>query len=335
MLYRLNNLVKSYNHRKVLDLDSLTIKKGKVYGLLGPNGAGKTTLLEILAFLLRPDDGDLFFNDKRVKYVNSDLLNYRRNIVLVQQYPVLFTNSVYRNIEFPLKLRKVEKLKRKEIIEDLLAMVGMLEFSESSGHTLSGGETQRVAIARSLACFPDVILLDEPTSSVDIENRNGIENIIKRINREKDITILFTSHDMLQVSRIADEVICINNGQLSDSIHENIFNGKIKQEGKEKYILLHEGIMLPLDTHSEGSVRISIDPLKIKIKKDIDLNKQEDYPLSGRLVQITDEGKRVRVIVDINIPLSLLMEKKEYSESGLSIGDTVYVECPQESIGFI
>lgn len=335
MLYEIKNLVRQYDGRRVLDLDLLMIQKGSVYGLLGPNGAGKTTLLEILAFILYPDKGELFFNEQKVLYENSDLLKYRKKVVLVQQHPILFTATVYKNVEFPLKVRNIERPKRQRKIEELLSMVGMSAFREAQGHTLSGGETQRVAIAQALACSPDVILLDEPTSSVDIENRSGIEGIIKRINRESGISIIFTSHDMLQVSRTADRVIYINDGRISDSIHENIFNGRIIHTDKRKYFEIQEKLRFPADTGADGEGRISIDPLKINIRKYAGNYKPEDYQFKGRLIQLIDEGERVRMIVDISIPLSLLMEKAKYSVSGLSIGDTVTVECPGKSIQFI
>ena len=335
MLYELKNLVKEYEGRKVLDLSVLSIKKGCIYGLLGPNGAGKTTLLEILAFILEPDEGRFYFNGNSINYGNSDLLKYRKRVVLVQQHPVLFTTTVFKNVEFPLKVRKIEKSKRQKIVDELLTMMGMTEFSGALGHTLSGGETQRVAIAQALACSPDVILLDEPTSSVDIENRAGIENIIKKINREKSISILFTSHDMLQVSRIADKIIHINNGKLSDSIHENIFSGKIVKGNKEKYIEIQEKLRFPVETPENGTARISIDPQKIKIKKDDNPGNTSDCQFTGKLMQLTDEGDRIRVHVDINIPLILLMEKEKYSISGLCIGDKVIVECSEESISIL
>jgi tungstate transport system ATP-binding protein len=176
MLYTLIGLVKIYDGRKVVDLENLSIEKGRIYGLIGPNGAGKTTLLEILAFLLKPDDGEFYFNDIKVD-TRVSTLNYRREVVLLQQYPVMFSTSVIRNVEFPLKVRGVERNRRKVAANELLAMVGMSHFAGASAHKLSGGETQRVAIARALACSPEVILLDEPTSGVDIENRAGIETL--------------------------------------------------------------------------------------------------------------------------------------------------------------
>ncbi|MBN2419455.1 MAG: ATP-binding cassette domain-containing protein [Deltaproteobacteria bacterium] len=335
MLYEIYNLVKKYEDRTVLDIDSLNINKGRVYGLLGPNGAGKTTLLEILAFILKPDRGELYFNGNLFDHAAPGNIGHRKNVVLVQQHPVLFTTNVFRNVEFPLKIRKIEKSKRKKTVDELLSMMGMTEFGNALGHTLSGGETQRIAIAQALACSPDVILLDEPTSSVDIENRAGIESIIKKINRDKGITVIFTSHDMLQVSRLADEIIYISNGKISDTIHENIFSGRIVRNNNGSFIEIQEKIRFRVKTLQNESARISIDPLKIKIKKDKNIDIISDHQFKGRLMQLTDEGDRIRIHVDINIPLILLIEKEKYSISELCIGDKVIVEFPEDSIMFI
>jgi tungstate transport system ATP-binding protein len=335
MLYTLKSLVKSYEGRKVLDLDRLSIEKGRIYGLIGPNGAGKTTLLEILAFLLKADDGELYYKDVKVDNRNSTL-NYRREVVLLQQYPVMFSMSVHRNVEFPLKVRGVERHRRKTVADELLAMVGMSGFAGALAHKLSGGETQRVAIARALACSPEVILLDEPTSGVDIENRAGIETIIRQINREKGISIIFTSHDMLQVARLADEIIYINNGRISDSIHENIFSGVIKKDEKGTFLIIHDSLSIPIDTaRDEGHCRVSINPLKSKIMKQVEKDTADKQLLKARLMQLTSEGEMVRVLVDAGIPLSLIINKKNESISGLMVGEAVYIELPKESIEFI
>jgi tungstate transport system ATP-binding protein len=335
MLYTLKGLVKSYEGRRVLDLDMLSIVKGRIYGLIGPNGAGKTTLLEILAFLLKADDGELYYKDVKVNNRDSSI-DYRREVVLLQQYPVMFSMSVRRNVEFPLKVRGVARNRRKAVADELLTMVGMSGFAGALANKLSGGETQRVAIARALACSPSVMLLDEPTAGVDIENRAGIESIIRRINREKGISIIFTSHDMLQVARLADEIIYINNGRISDSIHENIYNGVIISSEKGKYIRIHDSLNLLIDTvKDEGHCRVSINPLKIKIMKQVEKYTADRKILKGRLIQLTSEGEMVRVLVDAGIPLSLIIDKNHESLPGLVVGETVYIECPNESIEFL
>ncbi|MGD8981899.1 MAG: ATP-binding cassette domain-containing protein, partial [Desulfobacterales bacterium] len=109
MLYELKNIIKAYNGRAVLDLNHLCLQKGRVIGLLGPNGAGKTTLLEILAFLLAPTSGEIRFKQEKINSNIGGLIKLRRKVVLVQQHPILFTTTVYKNIDFPLKIRKTPK----------------------------------------------------------------------------------------------------------------------------------------------------------------------------------------------------------------------------------
>ena len=99
--------------------------------------------------------------------------------MLVQQHCILFTATVWKNVEFPLTIRRIDKARRERIVEELLDLVGMAAFRHSKAHRLSGGETQRVAIAQALACFPEVILLDEPTANVDVENQITIERIVR------------------------------------------------------------------------------------------------------------------------------------------------------------
>ena len=165
----------------IRDIPTFEMEKGKIIGLLGPNGAGKTTLMEILAFIMPPTSGEIFYKNKKVEFNGSGLIDLRKKVVLVQQNPILFTTTVFNNVEFPLKIRKVEKQKRGRIVDELLGLVGMENFREAKAHNLSGGETQRIAIAQALACSPEVILLDEPTASVDVENRINIERIISPI----------------------------------------------------------------------------------------------------------------------------------------------------------
>ena len=162
MLYELNNLKRIYGKRTVLDLPHISIEAGRIVGLLGPNGAGKTTLLEIFAFLAEPTSGEVWFRGKKVDHENNRLQDLRRRVVIVQQHPIMFTVTVEKNLEFPLNIRKVPKQRREEVIDELLDLVGMRDFKYARAHNLSGGETQRIAIARALACSPEVILFDEP-----------------------------------------------------------------------------------------------------------------------------------------------------------------------------
>jgi tungstate transport system ATP-binding protein len=331
MLYELKNTTKSYNGRKVLDLKHLCLQKGKVIGLLGPNGAGKTTLLEILAFLLPPTFGEIRFKQVKVHSNMGRLLKLRRKVVLVQQHPILFTTTVYKNVEFPLKIRSTPKARRNTTVNELLELVGMSTFKHAEAHTLSGGQTQRVAIAQALACSPDVILLDEPMSSVDVENQITIERIIREINQIKGISVVFTTHDVVQTSRLADETIFLFEGKVAKSMYENIFNAHIETgtDGR-RYCELPNGFKLRIHSEKTGPTRISISPGKVRITQN-KINTQENTR-KGKIIQLNHEPFNVRVLIDSGIPLNVLIPKASFNRHEMAIGKDVWITCPAESI---
>jgi tungstate transport system ATP-binding protein len=332
MLYELRRLKKVYNHRTVLDIEDLALEKGQVTGLLGPNGAGKTTLLKILTFILEPTSGEIRFKGERVNFAGGNLIDLRRKVVLVQQQPILFTSTVANNVAFPLRIRKIEKTERERLVEELLELVGMLSFRDAMAHRLSGGETQRVAIARALACFPEVILMDEPTASVDVENQIVIERIIGEINQKREISVIFTTHNMIQASRLADKTVFLFEGRVARSTYENIFSGFIEEDAKgDKICMLQGGMKLYVKNGKPGPVRISIDPERINV------GRGDGYPSSkntftGRLIQLTDEHSRVRALVDAGMMLSVLIPKESLEDLDIRVGMKVGVRCPEDSI---
>ncbi|RLC26404.1 MAG: phosphate ABC transporter ATP-binding protein [Deltaproteobacteria bacterium] len=215
MLYVLSKISRKYGSRTVLDIPLMEIEKGKIYALLGPNGAGKTTLLNILGFLEAPTAGDVFYHSTRVSFFESYLQNLRREVVMIDQHPILFTGTVYKNVEFGLKIRGISQKKRGIIIEETLDLVGMSNFIQAQAHRLSGGETQRVALARALAVSPEVLLCDEPSSNLDVENQAAIINTLKQINEQRKITIMFTTHYIYQISSLAHHTFFLDQGKLT------------------------------------------------------------------------------------------------------------------------
>lgn len=332
MIYDLKNLKKIYDGRTVLDVKKLSLEKGKVLGLLGPNGAGKTTLLKILAFLSSPSSGEVWFEREKVNFSNGNLIELRRKVVLVQQQPILFTSTVSKNVEFPLRIRKIPREQRDGIVEELLELVGMGGFRHAKAHRLSGGETQRIAIARALACSPEVILLDEPTSNVDVENQVAIEQIIAEINRVKEISVIFTTHNMLLASKLAHATVFLYEGKVAESIHENIFSGRLERDEKGlEYCVLQKGLRLRVRSDKSGSIRISIDPRTLRISPD-EGDSSKENTLKGRLIQLTDGQNQVRALVDVGIPLSVLIPREAYGNLHLSLGEDVWLICPADGI---
>ena len=331
MLYQLKNIIKAYNGRAVLDLKHLSLQKGKVIGLLGPNGSGKTTLLEILAFLLPPTSGEIWFKQEKVNSNMGRLMKLRRKVVLVQQHPILFTTTVYKNIDFPLKIRNTPKIRRSEMVDELLELVGMASFRNAGAHTLSGGQTQRVAIARALACSPEVVLLDEPMSSVDVENQITIERIIREINQIKGISVVFTTHDVVQTSRLADDTIFLLEGKVAKSIYENIFSARIETgTGDHKICTLPNGLRFKVQSEKSGPLRISIAPGELRLSANIPT--AAENTVKGKIIQLNEERIHVRALVDAGLPLNVLIPKESFNRQDMGIGDDVWVTCPVESI---
>jgi len=332
MSYRVKDLIKTYGGRTVLNLEDISLEGGKVHGIIGPNGAGKTTFLEVLAFLLPPTSGEVWFGEERVDFSGLKLIRLRQRVVMVQQKPILFTTTVYNNVEFPLKIRGRPGPERERTVNELLDLVGMENFRDAKAHRLSGGETQRVAIAQALACSPEVILMDEPTASVDVENQINIERIIREINRKKGISVIFTTHDMIQASRMADEIVFMFEGKAADSIHENIFSGRIETDpGGDKYCVIREGLRVGLRTGRTGQVRMAINPGRVVINRDGgEISNENNF--KGRLMQLTYEKGRVRALIDIGVPLSVLIPEEAVNDLNLVMGEMVWLSIPQGSI---
>ena len=336
MLYRIDGLKKVYDRRTVLDIPELVIEAGLIYGLLGPNGAGKTTLLNILGFLDRPDAGRVHYHGSAVVYAESTLQTLRKSVVMLDQHPVMFTTSVYKNIEFGLKIRGLTKAKRDRIIAESLDLVGMRGFFQARAHRLSGGETQRVALARALALRPAVLLCDEPTASVDPENQTAVIRILQRINREKKISVLFTSHNRFQAARLAQEMIFLEHGRLSPTGTDNIFAANsIRVDGDERTCTIQENLCLTLKQNNgrstEGRFRILIDPARIEILAENDADNPANT-FSGKVIQVAEDRESIRLVVDVGAWIALSLSAAEYRRQRPLVGMPITIRIPPEAV---
>ena len=335
-LYRLLDIKKTYARRTVLDIPSLEIESGKVHALLGPNGAGKTTLLNLLAFLETPSCGQLYFRSQAVRYAETSLQELRKKVVMVDQHPIMFSTSVYRNMEFGLKIRGIPKSRHERIIAESLDLVGMRQFVSAPAHRLSGGETQRVALARALALSPDVFLCDEPTSGIDAENREIVFDVLRRINREKHISLIFTTHDRTQASSLTRNVLVLEAGRLTATAYENVFTGAIEKRGDGMYrfnIRNGLGVRIPTDRFDRhrDSTKIYLDPAALKVIPDTEKG-QPAGAVSAQVISCAVENDHFRIVVDAGVSLTALLSAAEYRAKRFMVGDTVGLLIPPESI---
>ena len=336
MLYEISKLKKVYGARTVLDIPYLEIEKSSIYALLGPNGAGKTTLLNILAFLDPPTSGTIRYCSQPVQHQEINLQALRKSVVMVDQHPILFTTSVYRNLEFGLKIRGWSAKERDRIIAESLDLVGMRDFAGAPAHRLSGGETQRVALARALALSPDVFLCDEPTSGVDVENRHIVVKILQTINEEKNISVVFTTHDRSQANALARDILVLDRGRLIPTTYENVLSGTIEQANLSGYrFVLQNGMAFDVPVSQvkgkSSSARAFLDPSGLEIVK-MEENNHRSGALRGRIVSITAENEKIRLAVDSGVSISILLSVDDYRSKKVMVGDNVKVVASPGSI---
>ncbi len=326
ILYEMKGVKQVFDDRTVLDIDHLEISAGRSYALLGPNGCGKTTMLHILAFLRPPTCGVVHFRDREVDWRKKFLTALRRQVVLVDQHPIMFTNTVLKNVEYGPRMRSVPAGERRKIAEECLDRVGMREFAPRPAHLLSGGETQRVAIARALACSPDVLLFDEPTAGVDVENQAVIEGIIQDIRKENGISVIFSTHKRLEASRLAQHRIFLFEGKLTGPGGENLFSGTVVKRNGRTVCVIGGKVELDVSAGPLGPARVFIKPEGVRIlRPDQEPHKPSEGLVSAEVIQLTAEGDYVKVLLDMGVPIRALLSREEARLSRFLVGDRVHV----------
>ncbi|MFW6141102.1 MAG: metal ABC transporter ATP-binding protein [Candidatus Saliniplasma sp.] len=200
----------SYGRQTILKDVSFELEKGEFLGVIGPNGGGKTTLLKVLLGLIKPDQGEVKIFGRPVKKT-SGIVGYvpqRMNFDI--QFPISVWEVVLMGRVGDIGLKPFFSEKDKRIADRSLKLVDMWEYKDKQFSKLSGGQQQRVLIARALADNPKILLLDEPTASVDEQIRTNIYELLQRLNNEKDLTIVLVSHDIGVISTYVEKIACLN-----------------------------------------------------------------------------------------------------------------------------
>jgi tungstate transport system ATP-binding protein len=212
-----------------LQLDHLEILEGEVMAIVGPNGAGKSTLLLTLARLLKPKQGEILFGGQPAS-AESDT-DYRRRIALVMQDPLLFDTSVYENIASGLKFRGLPKGEIRSKVPLWLERLGVGHLSKRRAGQLSGGEAQRVSLARALVLEPELLLLDEPFSALDPPTRAGILEDLGPLLTETSTTTVFVTHDLGEAAQLSGRMaVVIDNRLRQIGLANELFNSPADDE---------------------------------------------------------------------------------------------------------
>jgi iron(III) transport system ATP-binding protein len=205
----LKNVEKSFDGKMACSNINLTIEAGEFFTFLGPSGCGKTTILRLIAGFIKPDKGSIHLGDKDITHLEPE----KRNVGMVFQNYALFPFlSVYDNIAYGLKIRKKPAREIKQTVQDVIEMIGLSGFEKRGISELSGGEQQRVALARSLVTEPSVLLLDEPLSNLDARLRDKMRLEIKSLQKKLGITTIFVTHDQTEALTMSDTIAVFDQG---------------------------------------------------------------------------------------------------------------------------
>jgi tungstate transport system ATP-binding protein len=270
--------------------------------------------------------------NKQVSFDEKYLYALRQQVVLLDQTPIMFTGSVWKNVEFGLKVRKVSAKARRQRVEEALELVGMEKFANYAAQGLSGGETKRVALARALVLQPDVLLCDEPTANVDNENQEIILNIIQQMNIERQGSIIFSTHYLSQGQRLADHTLLLENGALSDLASENIFRVNVIDRQEDVFVCQLTGqLFLKLPIHifpdNNSVAKLHIDPASIVLNpRESNLGKGNQ--MSGHVTDLSQDSGRIRVVIDVGVKLTLVLSMEQYRLEKPGVGDKVLIFIP-------
>lgn len=219
-IIKIENLVKKFPVGKgfftALSDINLRFGKGEFAGLVGPSGSGKTTLLNIIGSLDTPTSGSATVMDRSISDLSHKQSAFLRNQhigFIFQTYNLLPVYTVFENVEFSLLLQKMSKEERKKAVMQALEWVGLTDKVKSKPNMLSGGECQRVAIARSMVKRPEIVLADEPTANLDSKNSHHILQTMKKLNEELGVTFLFSTHDE-KVMKYLNRIISLEDGKV-------------------------------------------------------------------------------------------------------------------------
>ena len=262
MYLSLKNISKKYKDKEILKNISFDIKEGELICILGPSGCGKTTLLNIIGGFISDFSGDVLLSDENINNIPPE----KREIATVFQSYGLFTHkNVIDNVSYGLKLLKIDKNTRENRAKEMLEKVGLASYEKKKIKELSGGEQQRVAIARSMVLNPKLLLLDEPLSNLDVHLRDVMRKEIKKIQKQFGVTMIIVTHDQEDAFKLADRVIVINEGhieqigtpeELYKEPKNNFISSFIGENNiiDESLVIRPEEVSIKLDSSGEGKV---------------------------------------------------------------------------------
>ena len=326
---------------------NLEVKRGEYFIILGPTGAGKTLLLETIAGLRKSDAGSIFINDVDVTHMEPE----RRRIGFVYQDYALFPHlSVRNNIIFGLKCRKMPKAEIAAKLKQLSGLLNIEQLLERKPETLSGGEKQKVSLARALSTDPEVVLLDEPISALDPQQRESVQNDLKDICKKLNRTFIHVTHNFEEAVALGDSIAVLSEGRLIQSgtpeeifrhpnsefvarfsMARNIFSGSVTDDSYGGAIFTIENDNLEVMTELRGQLHASVRPEDILISKDMLISSARNS-IKGKITHVDHRGAILYITVSTPLQFVCLVTRRSYEELGLSEGSEAYITFKASAI---
>lgn len=328
----IHNVEKHFGKQHVLKNLSLSVEKGQFVTLLGASGCGKSTLLRVLAGLTSIDSGSIFLGGEEITYLSPN----KRNIGMIfQQYSLFPTMTVYDNVAFGLKMRKMDKTQIRSMVSEAIKMVNLEGSEKKYPSQLSGGEQQRVALARCIVTRPKVLLLDEPFSAIDAKLRKSLQSKIKEIHKELGMTSIFVTHDQDEAMVMSDYIYLLNSGVIEQegtpielySKPSTIFAAEFIGD----YNIIDGDFLSYIMERKCNCKKIAFRPELIKLSKQPLDEDIDSICFSGVITDIVLQGNIIRyhvMVRETKIKVDILSSQ----ESFYSIGEKVYLSLHNNNL---
>ena len=310
-------IIQRYGPRTVLAVDSLSLGENERLAVVGPNGAGKSTLLRILAFVEMPADGSLSLGGQAVATAAARR-SARRRVTMVEQRPFLFRGSVLANVAWGLRARGMARGPAESAARGALDLLQSRNLERRDSRALSGGETQRVAVARALACAPEVLLLDEPVSGADRAAQQAVYAAIGEAQARRPMAVCVASHQLEDAYRWADRILALHEGAPAPVTPENLFRVDLPGGGPMQTVRVGS-VTIDVVSDRSGPVTLAIPPEEI-VLSNAPLHSSARNMVVGRIIRVSEQGAAMRVTVDAGVELIALVTRRSFEELGFTVG---------------
>ena len=338
-MIEIKNLCVNLGDFRLQDIN-LAVDEGEYFIVLGPTGAGKTILLESIAGLHPVKSGQIWLKGKQVTSLEPE----KRNISIVYQDHALFPHlSAAENILFGLKLHRRPKQELVKVLDWLSDLLGIAHLLDRRPDTLSGGERQKVALARALSTKPEVLLLDEPMSALDPETREGVQKELRQLHNQLKVTTIHVTHDFEEAIALGDHIAVLGEGCIKQvgtpeqifhqpssefvarfAMARNIFTGEVVERDDGNTVFRTENTELVVVTDLRGKLHASVRPEDILISPE-PLRSSARNSLHGTITHIADKGSTLYLTVNLPPDFVCLVTRRSFEEMGLSEGQRVYI----------